>query len=70
MSSTGKPTLTTDTYPDDLDTTSIALMELNIDEEVTNSVMDKMLEYLTEDGILQVRNSLIQTPSGDPMYTH
>lgn len=55
----GKPILTTDTYPDDLDTTSIALVELDTDSNVANSVMDKMLEYMTEGGILQVRLPLI-----------
>ncbi len=51
---TGKPLLTTETYPNDLDTTSLALMVTGCDDEVVNSVLDEMLELVNEDGIVMV----------------
>ncbi len=50
----GKPLLTTETYPNDLDTTSLALMATDCDDEVVNSVQDEMLEFVNEDGIVMV----------------
>jgi len=46
--------LTTDSYPDDLDTTSIALMTLDYPPEVIHSIMDEMLQYTNEDDIIMV----------------
>jgi len=40
-------------FPYDLDTTSLGLTVVKRDEEVANSVMDEMLEYLNADGIIQ-----------------
>ena len=48
------PILTTDEFPTDLDTTSIALMVTQPDHHVFNSVMDEMLQYTTSDGITMV----------------
>ncbi|KAJ6625602.1 Haloacid dehalogenase-like hydrolase-domain-containing protein [Mycena sp. CBHHK59/15] len=48
----GKGTLTTETFPFDLDTTSIALTVLKRDKEVACSVMDEMLQYTDADGIV------------------
>ncbi|KAI0267118.1 HAD-like domain-containing protein [Gloeopeniophorella convolvens] len=46
-----KPTGTTDEFPADLDTTSIGLMVTQPDDHVFNSVMDEMLQFVTEDNI-------------------
>lgn len=51
---TGKPLLTTEVFPYDLDTTSVALMVMKPDEAVVQSVMDEMLQYVNTDGIIQV----------------
>ncbi|KAJ5672848.1 hypothetical protein N7507_001975 [Penicillium longicatenatum] len=48
----GTPLLTTETFPNDLDTTSIALSTLPIKESIVLSVMDEMLTFTSEDGIL------------------
>jgi hypothetical protein len=40
-------------FPYDLDTTSLGLTVIKRDEEVANSVMDEMLEYVSADGIIQ-----------------
>ncbi|KAF8210318.1 Haloacid dehalogenase-like hydrolase-domain-containing protein [Mycena galopus ATCC 62051] len=48
----GKGTLTTEAFPFDLDTTSLGLTIMKRDEEVANSVMDEMLQYLDRDGII------------------
>jgi len=50
-----KPVLTTEVFPCDLDTTSIALTVTGCSKEVISSVMDEMLEYIDKDGIVQVR---------------
>jgi HAD superfamily hydrolase (TIGR01509 family) len=50
----GKPMGTTDTFPNDLDTTSIALLTLNVDSEVARSVLDEMLLYINSDGLVGV----------------
>lgn len=50
----GNPMLTTDTYPHDLDTTSIGLtVSSHVDHETKMSVMDEMLTYVNKDGIIQ-----------------
>lgn len=54
MLQTGKPLLATETYPNDLDTTSLALIATDCDHEVVNSVLDEMLEFVNEDGIVMV----------------
>ena len=47
--------MTTQDFPFDLDTTSIGLTVTNyIDSATKCSVMDEMLTYLNEDGIIQV----------------
>jgi hypothetical protein len=54
----GKPTLTTETFPCDLDTTSIALTVTSRSKDVIYSVMDEMLKYVDKDGIVQVSHRL------------
>ena len=49
-----KPLYTTDHFPCDLDTTSIALTVTGRPKEVISSVMDEMLNYIDKDGIIQV----------------
>ncbi|KAG6857679.1 hypothetical protein H0H87_004095 [Tephrocybe sp. NHM501043] len=48
----GKGQLTTEQFPFDLDTTSLALTVLRRDKELACSVMDEMLEYVGPDGII------------------
>ncbi|KAJ7251471.1 Haloacid dehalogenase-like hydrolase-domain-containing protein [Mycena haematopus] len=48
----GKGTLTTETFPFDLDTTSLGLTVVKNDKEVASSVMDEMLQYIDSDGIV------------------
>lgn len=50
----GKPKLTTDYFPKDLDTTSIALTTLRMKDEVAASVLDEMLQYVNSDGLILV----------------
>lgn len=49
--------MTTATYPDDLDTTSLAFMVMDCDKEVVSSVMNEMLEYVNDEGIIMVCNA-------------
>ena len=51
-----KPLFTTDEYPPDLDTTSVGLMITQTDDDVVHSVLDEMLQYMTEDGINMVKS--------------
>ncbi|KAF7125721.1 hypothetical protein CNMCM5793_002014 [Aspergillus hiratsukae] len=41
---------TSETFPDDLDTTSIALMILPVDEATVNSLLDEISELVNDDG--------------------
>ena len=50
----GEPFATTANYPDDLDTTSVALMQRRADPAVADSIMDEMLSLRSEDGIIMV----------------
>ena len=50
----GKPLLSTEEFPFDLDTTSLGLTVVNGHEDVAHSVMDEMLDYMDDDGIVQV----------------
>ncbi|KAL2884401.1 hypothetical protein SGCOL_000346 [Colletotrichum sp. CLE4] len=43
--------LTTEVYPEDLDTTSMALLTLDIDFDVKQKTMDDILKYLSPDGL-------------------
>lgn len=52
--SIGKPLLTTAEFPYDLDTTSLAMTILQPDREVVEAVLEEMLEYRNEDGIILV----------------
>ena len=50
----GKPILTTEAFPCDLDTTSVALTVTGRSKETISSIMDEMLNYVDKDGIVQV----------------
>jgi hypothetical protein len=50
----GKPLLTTQEFPFDLNTTSIGLTVIHSGEDIVSSVMDEMLQYIDADGIIQV----------------
>lgn len=54
----GRPVLTQSDFPDDMDTTSMAITILKDRAHEAHSVMDKMLQYLTPDGIIQVIDAL------------
>jgi hypothetical protein len=46
--------MTTETFPNDLDTTSIGLtVSTHVDTATKMSVMDEMLGYVNKDGIIQ-----------------
>ncbi|KAG5648479.1 hypothetical protein DXG03_003090 [Asterophora parasitica] len=49
----GKGKLTTEQFPFDLDTTSLALTILRREKALASSVIDEMLEYVDPDGIIQ-----------------
>ncbi|KAJ5164534.1 HAD-superfamily hydrolase subfamily IA variant 3 [Penicillium coprophilum] len=49
----GAPKFTTDTYPDDLDTTSLALASMPYEASVVHSILDEMLNSVDEDGLLK-----------------
>ncbi|KAG2138331.1 Haloacid dehalogenase-like hydrolase-domain-containing protein [Suillus clintonianus] len=44
----------TEEYPFDLDTTSIGLTVVRNPEDVAHSIMDDMLDYIDDDGIIQI----------------
>ena len=54
MQPSGKPLLTTETYPNDLDTTSLALTVTECGEKVVHWILDERLGYINEDGIVMV----------------
>lgn len=55
----GKPVLVPGGYfPDDLDTTSLALTVLRPHPEVVTSVLDEMVEYVNPDGTIQVSHAI------------
>jgi hypothetical protein len=56
-SSAEDPIFTTESYPLDLDTNSLYFTVIKRDDAVVHSVMDEMLEYVNEDGIVEVRIS-------------
>ncbi|KXH65328.1 hypothetical protein CNYM01_00905 [Colletotrichum nymphaeae SA-01] len=47
----GPPVLTTEVFPEDLDTTSIAILTLVVDFDVKQKAMDNILQYLNPDGL-------------------
>jgi hypothetical protein len=49
-------------YPDDLDTTSLALATLHYDADLAHSILDEMLHYVDEDGFVQVCTCLSLNP--------
>ena len=50
----GKPFGTTQYYPDDFDTTSIAWSVLPVSPQVVKSVLDEILTLKSEDGLVTV----------------
>ncbi|KAJ5721610.1 HAD-like protein [Penicillium malachiteum] len=50
----GKPKYTSQVYPDDMDTTALALVVLDYEPELAHSILDEMLNYVNEDGLVQV----------------
>jgi hypothetical protein len=50
----GSPSLTTDTFPDDLDTTSLALSIVPTSSDIVNSVIDEIISRRDKDGIVPV----------------
>ncbi|KAJ5541536.1 HAD-like protein [Penicillium frequentans] len=50
----GDPKYTSDTYPDDLDTTSLGLLTVPPDPTIVHSVLDEMHDYIDEDGNVQI----------------
>ncbi|KAJ5019550.1 hypothetical protein K4K57_012691 [Colletotrichum sp. SAR 10_99] len=57
----GAPVLTTDTYPDDLDTTSLALLTLDATERIKEKAMDDMLKFMNPDGLAYVGDTITAT---------
>jgi hypothetical protein len=49
-----EPKFTTRRYPDDLDTTSLALSVLEYDEETIHGLLDDMLGNIDDDGMIEV----------------
>lgn len=52
------PSCSSSYFPDDLDTTSLALTVFQPIDEVINSVLDEMEEYINEDGTIQVSSPI------------
>ncbi|KAJ5092857.1 HAD-like protein [Penicillium angulare] len=50
----GKPKYTSKVYPDDMDTTALALLVFDYEERLAHSILDEMLNYVNEDGLVQV----------------
>jgi hypothetical protein len=50
----GKPILTTNEIPPDLDTTAIGLTVTEPDDRLVNEVLDEMRQYVTQDGMAMV----------------
>ncbi|PYH48101.1 HAD-like protein [Aspergillus saccharolyticus JOP 1030-1] len=50
----GKPKYTSHIYPDDMDSTALALTVLDYEPELAHSILDEMLNYVNEDGLIQV----------------
>ena len=44
-------------FPDDLDTTALALTTLRPHPEVVTSILDEMVEYVNSDGTIQVSHA-------------
>jgi hypothetical protein len=49
-----KPVVTTDPYPEDIDTNSIAASIMKPVDSIAHSLMDEMLQCANEDGIIQL----------------
>ncbi|KAJ5150903.1 HAD-like protein [Penicillium canariense] len=49
----GDPKYTSDTYPEDLDTTSLGLLTIPLDPAIVHSILDEMHDYIDEDGNVQ-----------------
>ncbi|KAE8151797.1 HAD-like protein [Aspergillus avenaceus] len=49
----GTPKYTSSVYPEDLDTTSLALATVPYEKATIHSILDEMLDYVDEDGMVQ-----------------
>jgi len=54
----GTPVLTQANFPNDVDTSSLGITIFGQPKDVANLVMDKMLQNLSPDGVIQVRKSI------------
>jgi hypothetical protein len=59
----GKPILTANEIPPDLDTTAVGLMVTRPDDRVVNEVLDEILQYVMPDGMAMVNTY-------HPLVTH
>jgi hypothetical protein len=50
----GTPVFTKSNFPDDLDTTSLASTILGLEETKAHQLLDRMLEYVNQDGLIMV----------------
>lgn len=50
----GKPKYTSQRYPDDFDTTSLALVAMEYEPEAAHPILDEMLKHVNEDGLVPV----------------
>ncbi|CAG8251042.1 unnamed protein product [Penicillium salamii] len=50
----GKPKYTSQVYPDDMDTTALALVVLDYEAEVAHSILDEMLNHVNDEGLVQI----------------
>lgn len=51
--------LTTDTFPEDIDTTAIAFNVFTTEKEVVNPILDEIAQCIDNDGIILVGYSYI-----------
>ncbi|OQE24450.1 hypothetical protein PENSTE_c007G06363 [Penicillium steckii] len=50
----GKPKYTSQLYPDDMDTTALALVILDYEAVIAHSILDELLNYINEEGLVQI----------------
>ncbi|PYI35256.1 HAD-like protein [Aspergillus indologenus CBS 114.80] len=50
----GRPKYTSQKYPDDFDTTSLALVAMDYEPEAAHPILDEMLEHVNEDGLVPI----------------
>ncbi|OJK00814.1 hypothetical protein ASPACDRAFT_1880339 [Aspergillus aculeatus ATCC 16872] len=50
----GRPKYTSQKYPDDFDTTSLALVAMEYEPEAAHPILDEMLKHVNEDGLVPI----------------